>query len=93
MSLQDVERTIRQVRVHLHKYQRNHPEGLVEPDAPANNVEMSTRYIIVDPMLRSLGWDLSDPSQCVVEYATAHRPRNVLGWITPCSAPTAIPLS
>ena len=39
-------------------------------DAPANNSEMSTRYIIIDPVLRALGWDLSDPSQCIVENVT-----------------------
>ena len=77
MSLQDVERAIKRVRVHLHEYQRDHPLGPVAPDAPANNVEMSTRYIVVDPVLRSLGWDLSDLSQCVVEYATADHPGNV----------------
>ena len=71
MSLQDVERAIKRVRVHLHEFQRDHPRGPMNLDAPANNVEMSTRYIVVDPVLRSLGWDLSDPSQCIVEYATA----------------------
>ena len=77
MSLQDVKRAIRQVRVHLHEHQRDHPRGPVNPGAPADNVEMSTRYIVVDPVLRSLGWDLSDPSQCVVEYATADHRGNV----------------
>ena len=42
--------------------------------APANNHETSTRYIVIDPILRSLGWDLGNPSHCVVEYDT--RPRN-----------------
>lgn len=34
----------------------------------AGNSELSTRYVLIDPILRALGWDLSDPSQCVVEY-------------------------
>ncbi len=34
----------------------------------AGNSEMSTRYILIDPILRALGWDLSDPQQCVVDY-------------------------
>ena len=67
MSLQGVER----VRAHLHECQRDHPPGPVNPGSPVNNVEMSTRYILVDPVWRSLEWDLSYPSQCVVEYATA----------------------
>ena len=39
-------------------------------DAAANNSEMSTRYILIDPILKALGWNLSDPLQCVVENFT-----------------------
>ena len=77
MPVQDVERTITEVSVHLREYQASHPRGPVNSGAPANNLEMSTRYIIIDPVLRSLGWDLSDPSQCVVEYATEDHQGNV----------------
>ena len=38
--------------------------------AAANNSEMSTRYIIIDPILNALGWRLSNPSECVVENFT-----------------------
>jgi len=38
--------------------------------AAANNSEMSTRYIIIDPILNALGWKLSNPSECVVENVT-----------------------
>ena len=30
--------------------------------------EEHTRYALIDPMLRALGWDLGDPSQVQVEY-------------------------
>ncbi len=30
--------------------------------------EMLTRYALIDPLLRALGWDTGDPSQVVVEY-------------------------
>ena len=38
--------------------------------AAANNSEMSTRYIIIDPILNALGWRLSNPSECIVENFT-----------------------
>ena len=38
--------------------------------AAACNSEMSTRYIIIDPILDALGWRLSNPSECVVENVT-----------------------
>ncbi|MCY3693168.1 MAG: hypothetical protein OXI54_03900 [Chloroflexota bacterium] len=38
--------------------------------AAANNSEMSTRYIIIDPILNALGWCLSNPSECIVENFT-----------------------
>ena len=31
--------------------------------------EMQTRYALVDPLLRELGWDTSDPSQVTPEYS------------------------
>lgn len=31
---------------------------------------MSTRYIIIDPILNALGWRLSNPSECIVENFT-----------------------
>ena len=67
MALPDVEKAVRRVRVHLREYQPDYPAPPVLKSAPANNYELSTRYIVVDPVLRSLGWDLSNPSQCVVE--------------------------
>ena len=34
----------------------------------ASNHETMTRYMVVDPILRALGWHLSDPKQCIVEF-------------------------
>ena len=70
MSVEDVAAAIRRVRPRLREYQHDYPDGLIDSSAPANNCELSTRYVVVDPILRSLGWDLSDPFQCVVEHAT-----------------------
>ena len=32
--------------------------------------EMLVRYVLIDPFLRVLGWDTSDPSQVIPEYST-----------------------
>ena len=55
MCLADIEQTIKKVIPH------------VNTDSLAANHETSTRYMIIDPILRALGWDLSDPEQCIVE--------------------------
>ena len=68
MSIQNSIRAIEQVQPHILAFQPQPPHGECNPDAPANNHETSTRYMIIDPILRSLGWDLSDPKDCVVEY-------------------------
>ena len=68
MSVDNVKAAIQQVQPHIFEYQDDPPDGETNNAAPANNWETSTRYIIIDPILRALGWDLSDPKQCVVEY-------------------------
>ena len=68
MSIDDVRKAIEQVKPHIREFQDNPPKGELNLNAPANNWETSTRYIIIDPILRGLGWDLSDPRQCIVEY-------------------------
>ena len=35
--------------------------------------EWQTRYALVDPMLRALGWDTSDPMECYPEWRFSHR--------------------
>ena len=72
MSISDVEQAIRRVQPHVSKFQPS-PHGTLNVDAPTNNHETSTRYIIIDPIMRALGWDLSDPSQCIVEYRIQDR--------------------
>ena len=73
MSVSDVERAIKSVQKHVFAFQPNPPHGAVNPAAPANNHETSTRYIIIDPVLRALGWDLADPDDCVVECVLSRR--------------------
>ena len=34
--------------------------------------EMLTRYALIDPILRALGWDTEDPEQVVPEFSTEH---------------------
>lgn len=40
--------------------------------------EMSTRYVLIDPVLSALGWDTSDLYQCVVEHGKPGRADYVL---------------
>ena len=68
MSQREVELAIQSVQEYIYAFQPSPPRGPVNDDAPANNHETSTRYIIIDPILRALGWDLSDPRECAVEY-------------------------
>ena len=68
MSQREVERAIQVVQYHISAFQPYPPQGPEYWDVPANNHETSTRYIIIDPVLRALGWDLSDHRDCVVEY-------------------------
>ena len=56
------------------------PRRELDPDAPANNHETSTRYLIIDPILRSLGWDLSDPRDCIVEYRVSDRSQRAVDY-------------
>ena len=39
--------------------------------------EDQTRYAIIDPIIRALGWETSDPSQCYPEYPRHH---STYGW-------------
>lgn len=73
MSKAEVERAIITAQKHVAEFQPNPPKGGVNIKAPVNNHESSTRYIVIDPILRALGWDLSNPTECVVEYEVARR--------------------
>ncbi len=47
-------------------------QGRIEAHAPAlQQSEALTRYALIDPLLRGLGWDTGDPSQVIPEYRSA----------------------
>ena len=73
MSKAEVERAIITAQKHVAEFQPNPPKGGVQITASVNNHETSTRYIVIDPILQALGWELSNPTECVVEYAVALR--------------------
>ena len=56
MAFDQVERTIRTIVSQEDRF------------AWAANHETMTRYMVVDPILRALGWHLSDPRECIVEF-------------------------
>ena len=70
MAVEDVVSAIQRVRVPLNEYRRPGSRKSPNEYAPANMREMATRYIVIDPVLRSLGWDPSDPLLCRIEYET-----------------------
>ena len=39
--------------------------------------EVSTRYVLIDPIVRALGWCTSDPIECQVEYPRGGRRKKV----------------
>lgn len=61
--IQDIENTITDARRRLKKH-RNLEWN-----------EYKTRYYLLDPILRSLGWDLSDPAQVLVEDSAVNGDR------------------
>ena len=63
LSLEDLLKTIETLR------------GRIEEHGTAlRKSEAQTRYALVDPLLRGLGWDTSDPTQVVPEYRTQTGP-------------------
>ena len=79
MSVQEVRAAILKVQPRIFEYEPA-PRRDLNPDAPANNHETSTRYLLVDPILRSLGWDLSDPGDCVVEYRVSPKSMSAVDY-------------
>ncbi len=57
MPLNDVVDAIRHARMII----RDHRESVLTS-------ETSTRYAIIDPILRALGWQIHNPRQCEVSY-------------------------
>ena len=60
MSIGTVEADIRRVRKQLDDYNRD--------DYGWSYNETATRYILIDPVLRALGWDIYDLDECSVEW-------------------------
>ena len=52
MSIQEISAAIEEVQPHILEYDPDPPRDY-NPNAPANNHETSTRYLIIDPILRS----------------------------------------
>ena len=61
MSKPAVERAIQRVRRQTKIYDRY-------DDYYWSYNETSTRYILIDPVLKALGWDINDMDQCGVEW-------------------------
>ena len=80
MSIQEVRAAILRVQPRIFEYEPGLRRGL-NPDAPANNHETSTRYLIIDPILRALGWDLSGPKDCVVEYKVSAGSQRAVDYV------------
>lgn len=87
LSKAEVEHAIISAQKHVAEFQPNPPRGTVQTKAPVNNHETSTRYIVIDPILRALGWDLSNPDECVVEYEVArsgNHPATRVDYVLKC---------
>ena len=70
MTIKNLQRAIVGVRPYVDEYDPRRGPNFYNDQAAANNSEMSTRYILIDPILNALGWELSNPSECVVENVT-----------------------
>ena len=65
MSIRSVERAIQKARIVIQEW-----EQVAEDFWPGENSwrEDQTRYVIIEPIIRALGWDTSDPKKCYTEY-------------------------
>ncbi len=66
MSVENVEQAIRHCRRVIGEWEDINMNAWREDQ---------TRYAIIDPILRALGWDTADPKECMVEY------RRGRGWV------------
>ena len=63
MSVSDVDRAIQKIRGVVREWK----------DAELNSWrEDHTRYGVIDPIIRALGWDTSDPKECHPEYPRSY---------------------
>ena len=65
MSVISVERAVQKARREMKVWDK-----VAEAYWPGENSwrEDQTRYALIDPILRALGWDTSDPNECYPEY-------------------------
>ena len=63
MSIRDIEDAIRKVRAVVREWSE------VDLDSWR---EDHTRYGVIDPIVRALGWDTSDPKECLPEYPCSY---------------------
>ena len=70
MTINNLEQAIVAVQLYVAEFDPQRGPDYYNYQAAANNSEMSTRYIIIDPILNALGWRLSNPYECVVENFT-----------------------
>ena len=68
MTVVAVEEAIRHGRNVIREW-----EETGETNWPGENSwrEDQTRYAVIDPVIRALGWDTGEPKECYIEY---HRP-------------------
>ncbi len=64
MATKDVEDAIRHVR-----------RVIADSWNLASGNETRTRYMLIDPIIASLGWDTTDPIECIVEYERGQQSR------------------
>ena len=74
MAVEEVERTIVKVRRVMDDW-----EEVDSKHYPGETgwLETHTRYAFVDPIIRALGWDTSDPSKCHPEYCRPYNGQSI----------------
>ena len=60
----------------LHQLIETLQERIAEHAPELKKDETRTRYALIDPLLRVLGWDVSDPSQVIPEFAVSSASAN-----------------
>ena len=72
MTIKAVEEAIEHVKAQMARYDRY-------DDYYWSYNETSTRYILIDPVLWALGWNIYDMRQCAVEWPMPFYPRKPIG--------------
>ena len=72
MSIRTVEAAIRHARSVITEWEE---AGF----GPIDWMEVHTRYAVIDPVIKALGWNISDPRECHPEYPR-HREGEQRTW-------------